>query len=142
MAIQDVFACLAAQAVIAVLPTEDEVSAAVDAQHQATLDAGVVQGSHADQPAHHARAQGGDGAGPDPGKVVVQGVVVRDRFLARFGQAVDVRQGGGVRFAILEIQLAPAAEFADEQEDAVPEQEAFVVLDAVRAARVGDVVEP
>jgi hypothetical protein len=67
---------------------------------------------------------------------------VRDAVLVRLGQAVDVSQYGGVIFAVLEIELASAAEFADEQQDAVPEQEALVVLDAVLTARVGDVVEP
>src|SRR5262249_58239517 len=92
--------------------------------------------------AHHRGAQVGDGGSPDAGQVVVQGVVVRGGPLLGLGQAVDVSQDGRALLAVLEIQLASAAEFADEQQDGVPQQEAPVVLDAVLAARVGDAVEP
>src|SRR5205823_958479 len=55
---------------------------------------------------------------------------------------VDVPDDARRLLAVLEIELASAAEFADEQEDAVPQQEALVVLDAVLVALVGDAVEP
>jgi hypothetical protein len=67
---------------------------------------------------------------------------VRGSFLLGLGQTVDVAQGNVTPFAVPEIELAAAAEFADEQQDAIPEQEAFVVLDAILTACVGDLVEP
>ena len=67
---------------------------------------------------------------------------MRGAALVGSGQTVDVGQDANAPFAVLEIELAAAAEFAHEQEDAVPEQEALVVLDAVLTARVGGLVEP
>ena len=67
---------------------------------------------------------------------------MRDGFLVGPGQTVDVGKDTRTLFAVLEIELAAAAEFTDEQQDAIPEQEPLVVLDAVLTARVGDRVEP
>ena len=48
----------------------------------------------------------------------------------------------GVEFAQLEVDLAPTAEFAEEEEEADPEEEAGVIGQPDRVARVGEVVEP
>jgi hypothetical protein len=71
---------------------------------------------------------------PEHGQVVVQGVIAREVVLVRPGQAVAVAQDASARFAILEVQLASAAQLADEEQDAVPQQEATVVDEAVLAA--------
>jgi hypothetical protein len=67
---------------------------------------------------------------------------VRGRVLVGLGQAVDVPDDARPLLAILEIELTSAAEFADEQQDGVPQKETLVVVDAVLTARVGGAVEP
>jgi hypothetical protein len=64
------------------------------------------------------------------------------RVLVGLGQTVDVAKDARALFAILEVELAAAAELAHEEQDAIPEQEALVVLDAILTARVWDLVEP
>ncbi len=63
-------------------------------------------------------------------------------LLVRPGQAVEVVQDASPLLAILEVELAAAAEFAQEEEDSIPEEGAAVVDDPLLATRVGDIIEP
>ncbi len=142
VAVQGLFAGLLRQAVVAVLPAEDEVAAAIQANHEPALDAGGVQDPHADQPVHHLGTHRGDRIGADQGQVIIQSVIARKAVLLGLGQPIEVVQDGRPLFAILEVELASAAELADEEQHAVPEKEAAVVGDPLRAARVSNLVEP
>jgi hypothetical protein len=76
------------------------------------------------------------------GQVVVQGLVHRHGRLLGAGQAVEVIRHSGAGLAQLEVDLAAAAELAQEEEQADPQQEAAVVDQAVGVALVGEVIQP
>jgi hypothetical protein len=58
------------------------------------------------------------------------------------GQAVEVVEHLGAGAGPLEVELAAAAQFEQEQTEAPPQQEACGVGDRRRGTRVGDVVQP
>jgi hypothetical protein len=62
--------------------------------------------------------------------------------LLGLSQAVEVVQHTGAGLAVLEVELPSAAEFTDEQQQAIPQQKAALVGDPLLATRVRDPIEP
>ena len=73
---------------------------------------------------------------------MAQGFVDRQGFLLAFGEAVDVRQDPQLEIAQLEVQLPAASQFAEEQQQAPPEQKAPVISHQHLPARVGQLARP
>jgi hypothetical protein len=67
---------------------------------------------------------------------------VRDGGLIGRGQAVDFGQDGGTHLAVREVTRTSAAAFANQEQDALPEQQAWVILDALLVSPVRDNVAP
>jgi hypothetical protein len=73
---------------------------------------------------------------------VVQGVVDGERLLPGAGQPIEIRQDLRVEGAQVIVDLASAAQFEDEEEEADPQEEALVVRDGLLEPAVREVVEP
>ena len=91
---------------------------------------------------HHQGAQPEHAGDAAAAQEIVQGIVDRPRLLLRARQAVEIIQHVGAIGVALEIQLPATAQFAEEQRQPPPQQEAFVVNDKGLEARIGDLVDP
>jgi len=73
---------------------------------------------------------------------VAQSFVDRQGLLRALGEPIDVRQDPQFGIAQLEVQLPAATQFAEEQQQAPPEEKALVISDQYLPARVRQLARP
>ena len=121
---------------------EGQEAGAVDSEDQSTEQARAVEHLVANEPVHTLGAQLSDGPGADVAQEMAQGLIDRQRLLVALGDAVEVFQDVEFQIAALVIELAAAAELAQEQHQPPPEEKATVVGHQDLPARVGQFIDP
>jgi len=116
---------------------------AVDGDEQPARQPAAVQHLGADQPSDHLRLEAGDLAGAHVvDEQMADGVVHRQAVLAGPGQPVEVVEQGAFQLPQVEIDLAAAAQFAGERQQALPDQELPGVDDHREETGVSEARQP
>ena len=130
------------QAMGAVALLKGEEAGAIDRDHKVTLESAGVQHPVPHEPTHAGGAQLGDRRRTDVTQVMTQGLIDRQGGLLRTGQAVDVGQATEIQIAELEIELAPAPQFQDKEEQSPPDEKSAPVFDQELPARIREGIQP
>src|SRR5580658_5875936 len=101
---------------------KDQIAGAVDEYEETALQTGLVQSLHAHQAVDQELVQAGDRVVANAAQEILQRIVDRAGVLCRAGEAVEVGQQFRAVGVELVVELASAAQFADEQQDAQPEE--------------------
>ena len=107
-----------------------------------SVEAESVEHFVADELAHTLIAQLPQRRGADMAQEVSQGFMDGQRALLGLGQLVGVSQHAQFEVAQLEVQVAAAAQFEAEKQEAPPEQEARVVDDHGLETGIGELIGP
>jgi hypothetical protein len=121
---------------------ENQISRAIGGDNELSLKAESVQHFVADEPAHAAIAQLCQSRRTDVAQEMVQRLMHRQGGLVGPSQLVEISQDAQFQVTEFVIQVAAAAQFETEQQQAPPEQKARFIGDQDLPARVGQLVGP